>query len=153
MRWKINSPIASSFDTKYFSGTNLKLTDLNSIKQVRFHSCMYAIINKINLWRQSWGCDIVGEIIVLKWFEIQEVLYKHQKWMKTRPRLNALEMYSTGYDNKNGIPTKTYRREMQSIRDKGRYFLSIWPSSRFPNNIEHINSYYLFHVKWQYLNT
>jgi hypothetical protein len=35
--------------------------------------------------------------------------------MKTRPRLNALEMYSTGYDSKNGIPNKTYRQEMQNI--------------------------------------
>lgn len=29
----------------------------------------------------------------------------YQKWMKTRPRLNALEMYSTGYDAKKGKPT------------------------------------------------
>lgn len=28
----------------------------------------------------------------------------HQKWMKTRPRLNALEMYATGCDNKKGRP-------------------------------------------------
>ena len=52
-------------------------------------------------------CDTQGIMVLLKWFEIHEILYTHQKWMKTRPRLNALDMYSTGCDSKNGIPNNT----------------------------------------------
>jgi hypothetical protein len=83
-------------DTNNFSGTNLKFTDLKK-KQLT-----------LSITRNSHvGYDRQGIMVLLKWFEIHEILYAHQKWMKTRPKLNALEMYSTGCDSKNGIPNNT----------------------------------------------
>ena len=34
---------------------------------------------------------------------------KYQKWMKTRPRLKALDIYETGYDTIKGSPNRICR--------------------------------------------
>jgi len=56
--------------------------------------------------------------------------FTDQKWMKTRPRLNALEMYSTGCDSKNGIPNNTCTTAAPNKAKKTPLMLMLFTISR-----------------------
>lgn len=58
----------------------------------------------------------------------------YQKWMKIRPRLNALDRYSMGYVSRKGIPTKIWKENLpKSLKEPETYLITkynIWWKSR-----------------------
>lgn len=59
------------------------------------------------------------EIIVYTEFYVQT----YQKWMKIRPRLNALDRYSMGYVSRKGIPTKICKENLPKLLQEPETYL------------------------------